>query len=154
MEKVSCQGNKGKKEAREAGSKNTRGCATGQVKLRVQSWEVCSQSLLKRSLRTAHTLSLLGWEAGHPGKQLEPPLPLQTPPACAQASPCQRWHGGGVAPATDVPPMGTSGAAVGILRLGIKGQSTCVKPKTQAAQTQIRIGGQTLGRSQLLEACL
>ena len=151
MEKVSCQGNKGKKEA---GSENTRGCVTEQVKLRVQSWEVCSQSLLKRSLRTAHTLSLLGWEAGHPGKQLEPALPLQTPPACAQASPCRWWHGDGAAPAADVPSMGTSGAVVGILWLGIKGQSTCVKPKTQAAQTQIRIGGQTLGWSQLLEACL
>ena len=62
-------------------------------------------------------------------------LPLWPPPACEQASPCQWWRGDGVAPATDVPSMGTSGAVVGILWLGIKGQSTCVKPKTQASQT-------------------
>lgn len=59
----------------------------------------------------------------------------RTPPACAQASPHQWRHGDGVAPATDAPSLGTSGAVVGILWLGIKGQSTCVKPKTQAVQT-------------------
>jgi len=73
MEKVSCQGNQGegKKEAREAGSENTKGCVTEQgVALCSVMGGVFTEPSEEESQNT-HTLSLLGWEAGHSGKQLE-----------------------------------------------------------------------------------
>lgn len=133
MEKVSCQGNQGegKKEARDTRSENTRGCVRqqGAASCSVMGGVFTEPSEEESQNHSwAERLVTLGnsWRLS---------LPLWPPPACAQASPCQWWHGDGVAPATDVPSMGTSGAVEGILWLGIKGQSTCVKPKTQASQT-------------------